>query len=255
MSNRRVEVCIPGIEMGVEMYHRDRSPLRVQGPQGGKGDRMVSAEQHQPPAPFKQLADTLLDLLHRPHDVERRYRQVASVGNLPLTKRLDIEHRVVGPEQARALTDGVGAEPGARPVTGPGVERNPDHGGVSPIGLLEPGKAGEGGLARKTRDAHRVDRPDRHAAAGICPVTLPVGAMIVLRCHGESIAQANSACLVAKPPIARAYLGKSAQPSRSGRPCAAPAGGRSTLERGWLLPVAIRTSAGIPPSGQSLVEV
>ena len=68
------------------------------------------------------MIDSAFDLRHRLFYVERRAGHIAGIDHLDGVEGTDLELRVVGPQQTRALPDGGGAEPGARSIARTRIE-------------------------------------------------------------------------------------------------------------------------------------
>ena len=99
VGERGAEVGVPGVQVGVEVQHGDRAVVAVQRPQQRQRDGVVAAEGDQLGAAVAQLVGGPLDGGDRLGDVERVDRDVARVGHLLRGERLDVEPRVVGPQQ------------------------------------------------------------------------------------------------------------------------------------------------------------
>ena len=76
-------------------------------------------------------------------------------------ERLDVEARVIGPQQLGCRADVRRAEAGAGPVGDTGVERDADDGDIGVRHLVGAGQAGEGGRTGEPRHLGGIDRSDR----------------------------------------------------------------------------------------------
>ena len=99
VGERGAEVGVPGVEVGVEVQHGHRAVVAVQRAQQRQRDGVVAAERDSLVPPVAQLVGGALDRGDRLADVERVDRDVAGVGDLLGGERLDVEPRVVGPQQ------------------------------------------------------------------------------------------------------------------------------------------------------------
>ena len=99
VGERRTEVGVPGVEVRVEVQHGDRAVVAVQRAQQRQRDGVVAAEGDQLGAAVAQLVGSALDGGDRLGEVERVDRDVAGVGHLLYGERLDVQPRVVGPQQ------------------------------------------------------------------------------------------------------------------------------------------------------------
>ena len=158
VGERCAEVGVPGVEVRVEVDHRDRPVQLVHHPQQGQRDRVVAADGDQLVAAVEHRAGTLVDLLDRGPDVERVAGEVAGVHDLLDRERLDVLDRVEVAQQLARCPDVAGPEAGARAVADPGVERHTHHRHVGTLDLVEPGQTGERRGAGEARDHGRVDR-------------------------------------------------------------------------------------------------
>ena len=94
VGERRTEVGVPGVEVGVEVQHGNRPVVAVQRPQQRQRDGVVAAEGDQLRATVAQLVGRALDGGDRLADVERVDRDVAGVGHLLDGERLDVQPRM-----------------------------------------------------------------------------------------------------------------------------------------------------------------
>ncbi len=108
VGERRAEVGVPGVQVGVEVQHRDRAVVAVQRAQQRQRDGVVAAEGDQLGAAVAQLVGGALDGGDGFGDVERVHRDVAGVGDLVHGEGLDVEARVVGPQQLGRRADVLG---------------------------------------------------------------------------------------------------------------------------------------------------
>ena len=100
MGDRRAEVGVPGVQVGVEVDQRDRPEPLLGGPQQRVRDRVVAAEGQEVAGLGEELGGGGLDLADRLGDVERVAGDVARVRDLLLGQRPDLEGGVPGAEQA-----------------------------------------------------------------------------------------------------------------------------------------------------------
>ncbi|MDQ1751694.1 MAG: hypothetical protein QOE71_2750 [Pseudonocardiales bacterium] len=98
VRNRRSEIGVPGIQVGIEVHHRDRPMLGVHGPKQRQRDRVVTADRDKSTDPLQKAACTGLDIGHGLIDGKRVHRQIAGVGHLVHRERMDVERRVEGSE-------------------------------------------------------------------------------------------------------------------------------------------------------------
>ena len=140
------EVLVPRVAVRVELDERERPVLAREHAQLGERDRVVAAESEREDAGVDERRERLLDLAVRALGVARRDRHVAVVDDRERLDDVDVERRVVRPQQRRRRADRLGAEARARPVARRRVERDAVDGRVH---------AGEVGRVRR---AH--ERPD-----------------------------------------------------------------------------------------------
>ncbi len=96
---RCTEICVPCVEMGIEMHQRNGSHALVDGAQQGKGDRVVAAHADNSADVAEEVGGRRLDLLDSLGDVERIAGDVARVGDLLLHEGLGPVSRMkLGPE-------------------------------------------------------------------------------------------------------------------------------------------------------------
>ena len=166
MGERGAEVGVPGVQVRVEVQHRDLAVVAGQRPQDRQRDGVVAAqgEQRRPVGP--DVGDGGVDLLDRLGEVERVDRDVTGVGHLLDAERVHVLRRVVRPQQLRRVADVPGTEPGARPVADAGVERHAQDRDVRAGHLVDPRQPGEGGRPGVAGDAGGVGRADDRRLAG-----------------------------------------------------------------------------------------
>src|SRR6185436_14212638 len=93
----------------------------------------------------EQVVGAGLDLLDRGGNVERGSDEVAGVRDLLHAEGLDVECRIVGPQQPGGLAHRGRSEPGARAERRAGVERNPRDGDVASLDTFDERETREGG--------------------------------------------------------------------------------------------------------------
>ena len=108
VGERGAEVGVPGVQVGVEVQHRDRAVVAVQRPQQRQRDGVVAAEGDQLGAAVAQFVGGALDGAMASRDVERVDGDVAGVGDLLHGERFDIQARVVGAQQLGRRADVAG---------------------------------------------------------------------------------------------------------------------------------------------------
>ena len=145
--------------MGIEVQHRNWAVVAVQRAQQRQRDGVVAAERDQLCAAVAQLVGGLLDGGDGLGDIERVDRNVAGVGHLLHGERLDVQPRVIGPQQLGRGPDMARTEPGAGPVGDARVERDADHGDVGVWHLVDAGQTGEGGGSGVARHPRPPGKP------------------------------------------------------------------------------------------------
>ncbi len=161
VGERRTEVGIPGVQVGIEVQHRDRTVVSVQRSEQRQRDGVVAAEGDELGAALAQLVGCALDRGDGLGDVERVHRDVTGVGDLMHRERLDVEARVVRPQQLGCGADVLRAEAGPWPVRDSGVERDADQGDVGVGHLVRTGQARERGRPRIARHLGGIDGTNR----------------------------------------------------------------------------------------------
>jgi hypothetical protein len=111
--------------VSIEVQHRNRAVVAVQRAQQWQRYGVVSPEGDQLGSAVAQLVGCTLDGGDRFGDVERVDRDVAGVGHLLHGERLDVQPRVVRPQQLGGCADVARPEPRAGTVGDAGVERMP----------------------------------------------------------------------------------------------------------------------------------
>ncbi len=165
VRDRRVEVGIPGIQVGVEVHERDRAMPSRDGLEHRQRDRVVAADRHYPAVAADQVGGVAADLPHGRRDVERRDRDVAGVGDLHGLERCEAELDVVaGAQVSRGLAHRRRPEACSRAVGRPGVEWHAQHGDVVVGDLVDRGEPGEGRGAGEAGHHAAVDRSHRFGA-------------------------------------------------------------------------------------------
>ena len=153
----RSEVGVPGVEVRVEVQHRDGTVLRVHGTQERERDRVVAADHDEPARVLGEGPRAGLDLAHGLGDVERVGDDVAGIRHLLGAEREDVLRGVVGAEEARGLAHVRRTEAGAGPVAHAAVEGHADDRDVGATDLVEAGEARERGDAGEARHDARID--------------------------------------------------------------------------------------------------
>ena len=161
MGERSAEIGVPGVQVGVEVQHRNWAVVAVQRAQQRQRDGVVAAQGDQLCAAVAQLVGGLLDGGDGLGDIERVDRNVAGVGHLLHGERLDVQPRVIGPQQLGRGPDMARTEPGAGSVGDARVERDADHGDVGVWHLVDAGQTGEGGGSRVARHPGGIYRSYR----------------------------------------------------------------------------------------------
>src|SRR5262245_38978101 len=105
----------------------------------------------------KQLGGSRLDGIDGLLDVEGVDRDVAGVGHLLRSERLDVEPRVVGAKELRTRPDRRRTEPSSRPVRDTAVEGHAHDRNVAPVHLADAWEPGEGRRSSEPRYYGRVD--------------------------------------------------------------------------------------------------
>ena len=159
---RLAEVGVPGVEVRVEVQHRERPVPACHRPQQRQRDRVVAAER-------------------RAASRRRRVSSRAPASISPIAARMsngltamspasttcwaangdDAQRRVVGAQQPRALPDVRRAEPRAGSVADAAVERDADDRDVETVDVLRARQPGERRQPRVPGNLRRVDRSDR----------------------------------------------------------------------------------------------
>ena len=114
-------------------------------------------------AAVAQFVGGALDGGDRLADVERVDRDVAGVGHLLHGERLDVQPRMVGPQQLGCGADVTGPEPRARPIGDAGVERDADD---RDIGVVTSSVRGR--RAKVAGPAYRGTRVASTGPIGFC---------------------------------------------------------------------------------------
>jgi hypothetical protein len=121
---------------------------------GRVADGVVAAEHHGKGAGRVDVRHGLGDLVERLLDVAGDREDVAEVGDGDRLAQVDAQLEAVRAVERGDLADALGAEPGARPVGGPAVERGAEHGDVvltAAADVLDVGGLEEGVDAREVR--------------------------------------------------------------------------------------------------------
>ena len=98
VSQRGVEIRVPGVEVSVEVHQSHRTVTAVMRAQQGVGDGVVAAEADQLGAALDQRRRLLFDLAHRGGDVVRGAGDVTGVDHLLAGERRHVERGVVRPQ-------------------------------------------------------------------------------------------------------------------------------------------------------------
>ena len=138
VRQRRVEVGVPGVQVGVEVHEGHRAVPAMVGPQQRVGDGVVATEGDQLRA-GSMRSNACASICHRGGDVERIADDVTRVDHLLMRERRGLQRRVVGPQQARGLADVRRSEPSPGPIGDTGVERDTDDGHVPALHVLVAG--------------------------------------------------------------------------------------------------------------------
>ncbi len=85
------EVCVPGVQVGVEVEQGHRAVHPMDGAQQRKSDRVVASDREQMTCTRKRFVRGLLDLGDRLGDVERVAGDVAGVGDLLVGERHHVQ--------------------------------------------------------------------------------------------------------------------------------------------------------------------
>ncbi len=169
MSERRAEVGLPGVEMGIEMDQGDRPEALAGRLEQRIGDGVVTADGQQVRRSGEQLVGTRLDLVDSLFDVERIACDVARVGDLLGAKRRHFQARMPRAQEPGTLPYRGRPESGARAVRRPAVKRNTDHGHVATSDLVAPRQQ------RKGRRPREAGRPAGVHGAALGPGRLALG--------------------------------------------------------------------------------
>jgi len=159
VGERRAEVGLPGVKVGIEVDEGDRPEPLPGHPQQRIGNGMVAADRQQVPGPGQQVGRGRLDLVDSLLNVERVARDVARVSDLLRAERRYLQAGVPRAQQPGTLPDRGRPEPGTRTVGGAAVERDADNGHIAAPNLVSPRQQREGRRPRETWRPARVDRP------------------------------------------------------------------------------------------------
>src|SRR5215470_6492180 len=135
VGERRAEIGLPGIKVGIEVHEGYRPEPLPGHPEQRVGDGMVAADRQQVRGPGQQPGRGRLDLVDRLLNVERVARDVARVRDLLGAERRYPQAGMPRAQQPGTLPDRGRPEPGTRAVRGPAVERDADNGNVAALDL------------------------------------------------------------------------------------------------------------------------
>src|SRR6266571_2849523 len=244
MGVRGAEVSVPGVEVGVEVEQRDRSPELVGGAQQRQRDGVVAADGDEAAAVGEQALGGALDLADGLLDVEGIAGDVAGIGDLLGAEWLDVEAGMVRAQQPGAGTDVRRAEACPGPVSDTAVERHADDGDLAALDLVVAGEPRERGRPGEAGNGPRVDRSARRLARRV--VQLPVPGILVVEVAGIG----PVAVLVQRLPPSVRICG-CLVPLRLWRTGRCGSGWRSRPRRGWIPSTrrsgARHTTASPPP--------
>ena len=143
MCNRGPKVCVPRVDICVEVEHRDRPASFGYDAKQSEGDCVVAADSYQPLTVMGQCGGGLLDLRDGFSDIRRIRGDVPGVSDLLSDEWLNILH-LIWPEHPGRLAHVSGTETRARAITDTAVERHSDDHDLRTGYVFKTGKSGEG---------------------------------------------------------------------------------------------------------------
>ena len=124
---RASEVASPSVVVGVELDQRDRTELPVDRTQDGQQNRVISADADGTRARVGHFAQLVRDAVVGIVQGERINREVAVIGDAPMRKRVDIQHRVPRTNNGALLAHMARTEARPRTVGGAAIEGDPNE--------------------------------------------------------------------------------------------------------------------------------
>src|SRR5581483_5473118 len=152
------EVRLPGVAVRVELDERERARAPGDRAQLRERDRMVAAQRERADAGVDERRETLLDAPVGLLRVARRHRQVAVVGDRDGLEQVELEPRVIGPEEGGGGPDRLRAEARARPEARRRVERDAEHRDLERLRIGNVREPHERADAAEARHLLRVER-------------------------------------------------------------------------------------------------
>lgn len=136
---------VPGVQVGIEVEHRQRTVRSRGRPQQRQCDGVIAAERHDPGTPPKQSGRGGMNRLDGTGDVVGADADVTGIDDLEFAERVGVVRRVVRVQLPRVFADVSGTEAGTRTEARPRVERDADHRDVGTADVLDAWQQREGG--------------------------------------------------------------------------------------------------------------